>query len=326
LTKYSLKEENLIFIISQPRAGSTYLQNLLSNNSQTNTCSEPWILLNFVNQLNPKLIKTDFDNKLAADAFQDYIQKYKELDYQKAQKEFILNLYKPMFNGYEFVIDKTPRYWEILDELVVLFPKSKIIILKRNPIDVAKSIIKTWDIQNLEKFAYYKRDLLLAPQRLKDFSDKHKNNPNVYSLRYEDLTAATAIEVKKLYNWCGIAYDETILDTSKNEKYKGKYGDPYQNTDQNTEVLINNARKKEITPDFKEFLIGYIHYLSPEFLETYGRYSFKEGHPTKAFKDFMAKKSETTLNKELQYIKQSTTYKVGRWVLAPFQFVKKMLQ
>jgi hypothetical protein len=284
-----MKEENLIFIVSQPRAGSTYLQNLLSNNSQANTCSEPWILLNFVNQLNPKLTKTDYDNKLTADAFKDYLQKHKELDYPKAQKEFILNLYKPMLNGYQFVIDKTPRYWEILEELVVLFPKSKIIILKRNPLDVAKSIIKTWDIKTLEKLAYYKRDLLWAPHRLKNFNDKHKNNPNVYSLRYEDLIADTAVEVKKLYNWCGITYSETVLDTSTNEKYKGKYGDPYQNSEVGYTHSKKTSKAKELSAEFAAFLKGYANYFKDDFLLAYGNYKTEGFKPQKtmAFRRYL---------------------------------------
>ncbi len=302
-----MKEENLIFIVSQPRSGSTYLQNLLSNNRQTNTCSEPWILLNFVNQLNPKLTKTDYDNKLAADAFNDYLQKYDMLDYHKMQKEFILNLYKPMFNGYEFVIDKTPRYWEILEELVALFPKSKIIILKRNPIDVAKSMIKTWNIKTFKKLAHFKRDLLLAPPRLKNFSDTHKNNPNVYSLRYEDLIADTTVEVKKLYNWCGIAYDETVLDTSKNVKYKGKYGDPYQNSELGYTHSKVESQTKELTTKFVGFLRGYANYLREDFLLEYGHYKVEGLKPkkTRAFSQFAHFSNERAKNyalkKELKY-------------------------
>lgn len=302
-----MNEENLIFIISQPRAGSTYLQNLLSNNSQTNTCSEPWILLNFVNQLNPKLLKTEFDNKLATDAFHDYLQKYKELDYQKAQKEFILNLYKPMFNGYEFVIDKTPRYWEILDELVALFPKSKVIILKRNPLDVVKSIVKTWDIGGCKKLAFFKRDLLVAPQRIKNFSDRHSNNPNVYTLRYEDLIANTSIEVNKLYNWCGITYDEKVLDTNKNDKYKGKYGDPYQNSKLGYTVSKSKSQTKKLTPEFFSFLMGYANYLGEDFLMQYGNYKIEglKQKKTRAFSQFAHFSNERannySLKRELKY-------------------------
>jgi hypothetical protein len=311
-----MKEENLIFIVSQPRSGSTYLQNLLSNNGQTNTCSEPWILLNFVNQLNPKLTKTEFDNKLAADAFKDYLQKYDDIDYKKVQKEFILNLYAPMFKGYEFAIDKTPRYWEILEELMRLFPNSKIIILKRNPLDVARSMIKTWSIESLEKLAYFKRDLLVAPKRLHSFIVNHKKNPNVYALKYEDLVSNTGVEVKKLYNWCGIAYEDTVLATEKNEKYKGKYGDPYQNSQLGYNPLSTETPTKELTAKFTSFLKGYASYLSDDFLVEYGDYKLEGLKPkkTQAFSRFVhfsnERSSTYNLNKELKYFIKRIFYRL----------------
>ena len=59
-------DRNLIFIVSQPRSGSTLLQNLLSNNTQVNTASEPWILLRLAPFFKPSLINATFDYKLAA--------------------------------------------------------------------------------------------------------------------------------------------------------------------------------------------------------------------------------------------------------------------
>lgn len=267
-----MKEENLIFIISQPRAGSTYLQNLLSNNIQTNTCSEPWILLNFANQIKPELFETKFDNKLTKGAFNNYLEKYK-IDFKAAQKKFLLNLYFPMQNGFEFVIDKTPRYWEIVEEISELFPKSKIIILKRNPIDVAKSIIKTWNIKDLETLSYYKRDLLLAPKRLNKFSVKERSNTYVYSLKYEDLIVNTSKEVEKLYKWIGLNYTDAILDVSNNIKYKGEYGDPYQNSEFNDTLENEVSKNKVLTKTFISFIEGYSSFLGTTFLKEYGNYN-----------------------------------------------------
>ncbi len=267
-----MKEENLIFIVSQPRSGSTYLQNLLSNNEETNTCSEPWLLLNFANQMKPELIKAEFDNKLAVDAFKDYLYKYPNFDFSKIQKQFLLSLYNPMFDGYKLVIDKTPRYWEILDEIVAIFPKSKIIILKRNPIDVAKSIITTWNIPSLEKLYYFKRDLLLAPKQIQSFFSQHGNSHNIYMIRYEDLVANTATEVKKIYKWIGLKYDASVLEISKNQKYKGRYGDPYQNSNNSYASVKEESNSKKLDIKFKDFLIGYNHFFGSDFLEKYGNY------------------------------------------------------
>lgn len=322
-----MKEEQLIFIISQPRSGSTYLQNLLSNNAEVNTCSEPWILLNFVNQIKPELVDAAFNNKLANSAFQDYLSKYPEIELNTAIKSLLLELYTPMAKGYNFVIDKTPRYWELMDELVELFPKSKFIILKRNPIDVVTSMIKTWNIKDLIELNQFRRDLLLAPKELHAFCEKNKQNENIYTLRYEDLTANTADEVKKLYDWIGIPFTPLVLNTENNNKYKGIYGDPYQNATVETDVLIKDAQKRELATHFKNFIIGYTHYLTPAFLKAYGDYSLYEGRPTQVFNDFISIKDNVgSLNKELRNLKNSTTYRIGKLVLAPFQFIKKIFR
>ncbi len=319
-----MKEENLIFIISQPRSGSTYLQNLLSNNMEVNTCSEPWILLYFANQIKPELVEAVFNNKLTYKAFQDYLLKHPEIQINSAIKSLILDLYDPMAKGFNFVIDKTPRYWELLEEMVEMFPKSKFIIVKRNPIDVVTSIIKTWSIKDLYQLNNYRRDLLLAPKAIHAFCEKHSKNPNLYTLKYEDLRADLNDEVKKLYDWVGLPFMAEVLNTEHNNKYKGKYGDPYQNAVVNTDVLIKDARKRSISLEFEEFVIGYKHFLSTEFLKAYGNYSVEEGNSTKVFNDFLAIKDNVlTLNRELNSIKHSTTYKLGKFMLLPFQFFKK---
>ncbi len=284
-----MKEEDLIFIVSQPRAGSTYLQNLISNNPITNTCSEPWILLNFANMVKPALVQASFNNKLATRAFQEYINKYPVLDYQKKRKQFLLDLYKPMADGFTFVIDKTPRYWELLDEIVALFPKSKIIILKRNPIDVAKSMANTWSLDTMVKLSVFSRDILIAPKILQAFSEKHEHNSNIFILKYEDLVNDTGREISNLYQWIGIDYSESVLDVSENTKYKGIYGDPYQNSDKEYKETKENQKIISTSKEFQQFLKGYAHYLGIEFLAKYGGYQLESTNSslTKTFKYFI---------------------------------------
>ncbi len=311
-----MKEQNLIFIVSQPRAGSTYLQNLLSNNPETNTCSESWILLNYASQIKPSLVQAKFDNKLAVDAFNEYVGKYSTHNFNKKQKEFVLSLYDPMAGGFKFVIDKTPRYWELLDEIVDLFPKSKIIILKRNPIDVVKSMIKTWNITTIKKLSYFNRDLLIAPKVLNDFSEKQKENPNVYSLTYEYLVMDPKNSIIDLYHWIGIEYDDTFLKTDTNIKYKGKYGDPFQNSKQDFKSEKENSNKKELNNVFQEFLKGYKQYLGSEFLHNYGAYKNEDvtSVRTKSFKYFIHLNSKNNNNyifkKEIKYFLKEVYFRL----------------
>ena len=184
-----------------------------------------------------------------------------------------------MLKGFDYVIDKTPRYWEILDELVAMFPNAKLIILKRNPIDVARSIIKTWEVDTLEELNYYRRDLFDAPKVMQDFCERHQSNPNVMALRYEDLVTNMDIEVKKLYSWLGIDYTPEVLNTKTNKKYKGDLGDPYQN---NTKKIDTALSKR-----FVDFLDGYQNHLGQDFLKKFGDYHGSESPKTMSFRYFL---------------------------------------
>lgn len=280
-----MTEENIIFIVSQPRSGSTYLQNILSNNPQINTVSEPWIMLGLSPLLKPELINADYDFKLASDAVYDYESKFPELDIKKEVKKIVLEIYKPMFNGYDLIIDKTPRYWEILDELVKLFPQSKIIILKRNPIDVVKSMIRTWDIKRLESLNYFRRDLLLAPHAMHNFMESQKENYRVYTLKYEDLLQNPETEFKKLYNWIGLDFKSVFLDSKINKKYKGKYGDPYQNKES---LKFNKSKKSSgLSKTTNKFIKGYSNFLGKDFLKSYGYFSDNKFNKTREFNFFL---------------------------------------
>jgi sulfotransferase family protein len=293
-----MKEENLIFIISQPRSGSTYLQNLLSNNNEVNTCSEPWILLNYVNQIKPKLIQGTYNNKLALGALHNYKKTFRERDYETNFKEYLLNIYKPMFRSHTYAIDKTPRYWEIMDEIVTLFPKAKIIVLKRNPLEVVRSLIKTYGMEKIEELNQFRRDLLYAPARLNSFCKNQKSNTNVYTLRYENLIADTEAQVEALYQWLGADFESSMLDVSGNTKYRGHFGDPFQNAPIDYESSKIRSGQNVINKTFQKFLMGYAAYLGDGFLLDYGNYTADVSlRKTNAFKYFKFIGSEGSLSR-----------------------------
>ena len=278
MTNYKLKEKQLIFIASQPRSGSTYLQNLLSNNSQTNTVSEPWIMLALVPLLNEKLVvNATYDHRLAMDAFRDYQQKV-DLNFYDELKSLAIKMYEPLFNDYDFVIDKTPRYWEILDDLVAIFPESKIIVLKRNPLDVVKSIVQTWNITTIERLNYFRNDLLNAPKQIDAFIKKQHNNPNVISLFYNDLINNKKETIESLYKQLGIDFTSQVFNTENNQKYKGKYGDPYQNKTKKKPKPLDNL--------FLDFINGYANYLGKDYFIDNG-FNYKTMKPTLAFNYFL---------------------------------------
>ena len=61
--------------------------------------------------------------------------------YKGEVKKLALQLYSKEGLPGKYVLDKTPRYYHILPELLELFPKAKFVLLQRNPLSVFASIL-----------------------------------------------------------------------------------------------------------------------------------------------------------------------------------------
>ena len=158
-------ESKLIFLVSQPRSGSTLLQKLVSNNELVDTVSEPWLLLPLLSIYKPDLINAEYNYPVSIKGFFDYLQKKgNENEFRQEYKKLILSLYK-VKDSPQFFIDKTPRYYEMLPEIMQLFPNAKYLILKRNPFASLQSMLSTWSNGKIDYklFMTFYRDFLAAP-------------------------------------------------------------------------------------------------------------------------------------------------------------------
>ena len=126
--------ENLIFLISQPRAGSTLLQRILSGHLEIGTTSEPWVMLYPVYALRHTGISADFNFFIARRGLEDFLNILPEGEdhYIQALRSMALVLYNAAreTQGVERFLDKTPRYYYIIPELYRIFPSAKFIFLK----------------------------------------------------------------------------------------------------------------------------------------------------------------------------------------------------
>src|SRR5690606_36361791 len=109
-----MTEDKLLFIVCQPRSGSTLTQKLLSNNPMVDTVSEPWLLLPLLSMYRPELVNAKYNYQVASQAFFDYLKK-KDLseDVRHAIKEVILAL-DWVRGESKYIIDTTPRNYETL--------------------------------------------------------------------------------------------------------------------------------------------------------------------------------------------------------------------
>lgn len=261
-----LKGKNLIFLISQPRAGSTLTQRMLGSHSEIHTVSEPWLMLHPFYALRSEGYEVEYNTQWARDAVQGFINDIPEGEeaYFNGLRRMYSYLYScaTLPSGKRYFLDKTPRYYFIISELYKTFPEAYYIILLRNPLAVLCSMINTWTQDDWFKLHLYKHDLLEAPVRLINSINLLKNNCIV--LHYEWLLLNPEWETSKICSWLGVDFlPEMINYGSVKDSPAWKYGDQnkvYQQTKPdplNLDRWVLDLEKPQIwrlANDYLEFL------------------------------------------------------------------------
>lgn len=216
-----LIDNNLIFLISQPRSGSTLLQKLLSRNSRIYSVAEPWIMLHPIYSLKKSGVYSEYDRKIELQATEAFIN-----NMPGGGKKLYFDRLKDMYLGFydaylqttdkDYFLDKTPRYYFILKELMELYPNAKFIILRRNPLSVLYSIINTWTKDSDYRLLNLRHDLQTAIANLDEYSDVE----NVFQIKYESLVDNPEATLSGLCQYIGIDYEENMLTYDSKEKWE----------------------------------------------------------------------------------------------------------
>ncbi|WP_390581812.1 sulfotransferase family protein [Paenibacillus illinoisensis] len=235
----------LVLLLCVPRSGSSLSTVMLQNHSRIFATQEMWFLMNLVD-----LSKADARPYGGSPIVRQFYSSMVSDDvYEKACRSFALEIYNGFLQGNaaDFVVDKSPRYYYMLEWLDRLFPESKRIHLQRNPLSIAASykkvnqnhgegfdLISSLQGPNMNMRAV---DLTLGLLRLNDyFAVQHLN---AYELRYEQLVSKPREEIEKLCGFLGLGYEEGMeqyglhVESSKsNMFYSMGVGDPYLSTHQ----------------------------------------------------------------------------------------------
>jgi hypothetical protein len=216
-----------IFIFSLPRAGSTLLQRILMSHKEICSISEPWILLPQVYATKENGTLSEYSSLTALEGTNDFIENLpnKKESYIKAQSDFLHNLYAMQCqNNEKYFLDKTPRYYLIIDEIIELFPNAKFIFLFRNPVQVYASIVTTWGKGRLKNIITTYDDLIKGTKKLSEAYLKYKHIS--YSLTYEDLILSTREKLSEISNYLEVPFQDDLQSNFSNQDTKGTLGDP----------------------------------------------------------------------------------------------------
>ncbi|MBR2566369.1 MAG: sulfotransferase [Paenibacillus sp.] len=235
----------LVLLLCIPRSGSSLSTVMLQNHSRIFATQEMWFLMNLVD-----LSKADSRAYGGSSIIRQFYQAMVSEDvFEKACRSFALEIYNGFLegSGADFIVDKSPRYYYMLEWLDRLFPQSRRIHLQRNPLSIAASFKKvdrhtgeSFDlIQSLNHPKLHMKaiDLTLGLTRLNDyFAEPH---PLAYELKYEQLVMKPQEEMEKLCGFLGLSYEQGmeqygqfVHSTKADMFYSMGVGDPFLSSHQ----------------------------------------------------------------------------------------------
>lgn len=277
-----INSKNLVFLISQPRSGSSLLQQLLINSGRVMSVPEPWLMLPLVHVYKGVEQEDGYNPRYANINFLNYLSRYEGAmdDLVAAIKNLALSLYNlnKLEGMQSMFLDKTPRYYHIVKELGAIFPDARYIFLTRNPAAVFSSILDYnfhGDVEGL--FRPDRQDDLLKAPRVITGLMKEGANEQYHFIRYEDMVTDEALSLSHLFSFLGIdtavpgkfgySLDEAFQSSnardtkslSRHDRIVGDYLGSWKKT-------INDRRKKRLLIEYLEILgrdvfdvLGYDH-------------------------------------------------------------------
>jgi len=188
-----------IFIIGQPRSGTTLLEMMLSSSPHVHGCGEM--------NLGPKLARRFiFSNaSFGPEDASQFASEYRRL-------------IPGMPLGALAFIDKLPHNYRVLGFLAKSFPNAKFVNLLRDPRDVALS---TWIKRFPASGMRYASDLSVMAacandyRRYMNYWDKQFSD-QILTVRYEELVSDPETYGKIVTRFAGIPWDPAILHPEKN--------------------------------------------------------------------------------------------------------------
>ena len=219
--------EGLIFIVGMPRSGTTLIESIVASAPDTMSGGE---LVSFYDLIKASLEK-DEDSILHEDPGTIYENRIKFIRQDN-----------------KFFIDKLPGNYQSIGFIKHIFPKSKIIYVRRDPWDNAISLYKQFYVSNIPYAStFFNIAVIYAnhEELIRYWADDLKIDFLV--IEYEDLVKNTSKMAELIFSYCGINH------TYNPEKRKNFFARTASKNQVNKDVHTSSIGKKSFETYKEEF-------------------------------------------------------------------------
>jgi hypothetical protein len=168
-----------------------------------------------------------YSHRLASLGIVDFVSKLPNgyTTFRQHLADFARSLYAAQStHGERYFLDKTPRYYWIIDDIADIFPDSKFIFLFRDPLQVVASILSTWGNGRLRGIETYKLDIQYGIPSIAQASTKYPERS--LSIHYERLVADPHAHLEHICEFLDIPPDTSVVDRIDLAQIPGRFGDP----------------------------------------------------------------------------------------------------
>lgn len=194
-----------IFVVGLPRTGTTLVEKIIASHSMVETADESFFLemaiksasrLRAVRDVTPSVIKAAVQNSQA-----NIAEQYLESIAYRLQG-------KPNF------VEKYPFNFLYIGFIARHFPKAKIVLLNRDPIDACFAMYK----QPFFKFSYTQADLVVYHHAYTRLMEHWRSAVGgLIEVSYESLVSDTEPQVRRLLHQLGLGFEMQCVDYHQNQ-------------------------------------------------------------------------------------------------------------
>jgi tetratricopeptide (TPR) repeat protein len=199
-----------IFIVGQPRSGSTLLEQMLISHSKICSGGELPFIAGDVAQAIHQLTGTHFP---------EACRLLNKTQCEQLGAHYLLNL-QTLAPSATYIIDKMPANYQSIGLIKMLLPHAKIIHITRNKIDVSWSIFRN-NFESLEPYFCSLSEIAQYHQHYQKIM-KHweKVVPTFFhTISYENLVLNPKKEIGAVLNFCQLDFESDCLTLSNDKRY-----------------------------------------------------------------------------------------------------------